>query len=287
MNIVDRVRGLLYSLDIRPGEKTILAAVSGGKDSVAMLHILATLGYDVIPFHILLSEHESHLERAETVKKVSKLLGLEPVIVRLKDYLGFDILEVAELDNSRRVCSDCGIAKRRIMNRYAIEHGIPIIATGHTLEDSLMFFIKNLMSGHIELVPKVKPYREGVPGIMAAKLKPLFYISERETAEYVKRNYLPVAKKRCPFEKTDAKRFALKELMRKFDELYAGGLKGLVKGMIRFIKTYCPQEREEVLNRCKICGGPTSPDREICTFCALKRRLEEKARKNENEKTSK
>ena len=209
MALVDRVRGLLYSLGIRPGDKTILAAVSGGKDSVAMLHALATLGYDVIPFHIQLSDHEAHLERVEVVEKLSRRLGLEPVIVRLKDYLGFDIFEVAELDSQRRVCANCGIAKRWIMNRYAVDHGIPIIATGHTLEDSVMFLIKNLMSGALDLVPKVKPYREGVPGVMAARLKPLFYISEKETAEYVKKNYLPVVTKKCPFEKSDAKRFKL------------------------------------------------------------------------------
>ncbi len=273
--IVDRVKGLLYSLDIRPSSGKILAAVSGGKDSVAMLHILYELGYDVIPFHIKLSDHEAHRERASVVEKLSKLLGLRPVIVELKDYLGFDILEVAELDSQRRVCSDCGIAKRRIMNRYAVENEIPYIATGHTLEDTLLFLTKNLLSGSLDLVPKVKPLRRGVPGIMAAKIKPLFYISERETRKYVEDHFLPVAKLKCPFEKSDDKRFKFKALLREFESLFHGGMKSLAKHAIKFIKS-CSQDEEKVLNRCKLCGGPTTPDREICTFCSLKLRLESK-----------
>ena len=44
-------------------------------------------------------------------------------------------IPVVQQATRRPTCSACGLSKRYLMNRAALEHGYPVVATGHNLDD--------------------------------------------------------------------------------------------------------------------------------------------------------
>jgi tRNA(Ile)-lysidine synthase TilS/MesJ len=52
----------------------------------------------------------------------------------LQGEYGFDI-PTAGTEGPRSICSVCGLSKRYIFDRVALDHGFDVVATGHNLDD--------------------------------------------------------------------------------------------------------------------------------------------------------
>ena len=115
-------------------------AVSGGGDSVALLHLLADWAREGGPdLQVVTVDHalrpESAIE-AEGVAGTCRSLGLEHQILRWQDWNGKGNL----LDAARR-------ARMRLIADWAKENGIGHIALGHTLDDQAETFLMRLGRG--------------------------------------------------------------------------------------------------------------------------------------------
>ncbi len=114
----------------------IIAAVSGGSDSIALL-VLLNMYFDVIVISINHNARpESELE-LESVKKLCELLKVK--FIRFD--LDYDQLKIKNFQNNAR-------SKRyELLTNYANEHQIKFIATGHHLDDLTETFILKIARG--------------------------------------------------------------------------------------------------------------------------------------------
>ena len=237
---------------IRAGER-VLVALSGGKDSVAMLSALKSLSdrfqFEVSSLFINLGLGEYSRLSLEIASRVCEKLGVELHTVSLSDY-GLDLS-----DFSKKVCSVCGNAKRYLMNRFARENGYDVIATGHCSEDILANLFKNLYSGNLQWSEKQLPRIEGFDKVVT-RIRPLYEMGERENMIYVFARELPFVEMECP--KAPYPRW--KEIVYEIEGKIPGFKIGVLRNLAR------RKEREEVeLRHCKICGEVTSS--EVCQFC--------------------
>lgn len=237
---------------IKAGER-VLVALSGGKDSVAMLSVLKSLSskfqFEVSSLFINLGLKEYSRISLEIASRVCEKLEVELHTVNLSDY---DI----DLSNfSGKVCSVCGNAKRYLMNRFARENGYDVIATGHCSEDILANLFKNLYSGNFQWSEKQMPRIEGFDKVVT-RIRPLYEMGERENMIYAFAKGLQFVEMECPKAPNPKWKEIVYEVERKIPGFKISVLRNLARR----------KEKVEVeLKYCRICGEVTSS--EVCLFC--------------------
>lgn len=254
---VEIVRRSVKRYKILRRSERILACVSGGKDSCAMAYALKRLDYKFELFHIDLGIGRYSRECLRSVEELSEFLDVNLNVVRLEDY-GFTIEDV----DRRKVCSACGTAKRYLMNVFARLNGFDVVATAHTCEDIINFFIKNMLSGNVEYISKLKPRIDSFDKLVA-KSKPLFDRTEKENATLVLTLNLPFTSIECPHAPHDVWKEIIYDVeLRK---------KGFKQNFVRSIAKLANFIRLDWnLGHCKICGEVSNS--EVCSFCKLRLR---------------
>ncbi|ADB57821.1 ATP-binding protein [Archaeoglobus profundus] len=261
---VNLVKRSIKRYGILKSSEKILVCVSGGKDSTAMAYALNELDYNIELFHIDLGIGNYSKESLKAVEELAQTLNLNLNVVKLEDY-GFTIDDV----ESKKVCSACGIVKRYIMNRFARERGFDVIATAHTCEDIILFFIKNVLSGNVEYISKLSPRIDGFDKLVA-KAKPLFERTEKENATLVLTLNLPFTPMECPHAPNDI----WKEIIYEIEAKRRGFKQNFVRGIVKLAKSVKAEEWE--VKHCKICGEVSNF--EICSFCKIVERYSRKNR---------
>ncbi|QHQ37216.1 tRNA lysidine(34) synthetase TilS [Algicella marina] len=111
-------------------------AVSGGSDSVALMHLLAASGREIA---VATVDHGLRAEAAEEAKGVAaaaRALGLT-----------CDILEWRGWDGAGNVQDAARAARRRLLGAWAAAQGLAGVALGHTLDDQAETFLMRLARG--------------------------------------------------------------------------------------------------------------------------------------------
>ncbi len=133
----------------REGEVSILAAVSGGRDSVALLHALAQasaqLGFRLAAVHInhRLRAAGRHRHEAQLVENACRALGVPFLYRELSD-------GAVRAEASRARCGPEAAARRlryRELAAAAVESGAAFIATGHHAGDQLETCLQRFLRG--------------------------------------------------------------------------------------------------------------------------------------------
>jgi len=262
-----RVRKYLDKHRIR--NKRIMVAVSGGKDSMVMLHALWQLSekynLKITPFYLDLGIKEYSKPCGKRVKEISETLSLELIEVNLLDFAGFTIDDIAKIE--RKPCRVCGIVKRYIMNKIAFENNFDFVATGHTMIDEAAFVIHNLYSGNIdqffrtyEITPTEKEKK------LVGRIKPLYYLMESETLTYALINRIPYCDLECPYAEGHPIQ-KQKEILLEGEYKFPGFIYNVLRSLNK-IKKKVPLESGVQLKFCKVCGYPTTGD--VCNFCKVK-----------------
>lgn len=176
---------------LEPGDR-VLAAVSGGPDSVCLAHALSRLARRVelriVHFHHGLRGREADLDAA-WARKFGKSLGL-PVSVRRLPVRAFARRE-------RRSLEDAGRALRyRALAREAARTGCNKVATGHQLDDAAETVLLNLLrgtraAGLAGIPPRralLEPSAAGParPGAGVELIRPLLCLTRREVLDYLR-----------------------------------------------------------------------------------------------------
>lgn len=258
---------------ILPRGSTLFVAVSGGKDSVALLHSLwrirGELGIRIVAYHINLGIPTFSEKSEEVVRSLSRDLGIPLVITDLERDFGFTVPEASRA-TGRKPCSVCGIVKRYLQNRVPRELGASAVATGHNADDFAKFALKDLYSGEALWLSKISRILASEDPLLLPKLRPLIHRTGEEILTYVEENDLPYVRERCPLA---PRRDRFLEVVTVAEGIIPGFRKGLVRGAERLSKSLKP--RTPPLVRCSICGEPSSTD--PCSFCRLRMAVERKS----------
>lgn len=190
---------------IAPGDK-IAVGVSGGKDSLVLLYLLA------------------HLRKFHSVS-----FELEAITIDMgfgMDYSGIESL-CRELDvpyhvikteigpiifdhrKEKNPCSMCSKMRRGALNEALLARGMNKLALGHHYDDAVETFVMSLIyEGRISCFqPVTNLDRMGV-----IQIRPMLYLSEKTVDNFSAKMQLPVLENRCPADK-HTKREEIKSLV--------------------------------------------------------------------------
>ena len=169
--VVDVEEHLRTRLDeLAPQADRVLAAVSGGADSVALLRGLLAAGYEVAVAHLDHGLRSESADDARFVTELSARFGLEARIERV------DVAAVARErgwnleDAGRRV-------RYQFLTRSAREVGASVVLTGHTLDDQAETVLMQLLRGAAYLV--------GMAPVSRQVVRPLLDASHEELTSYL------------------------------------------------------------------------------------------------------
>ncbi|KAG1647979.1 tRNA-5-methyluridine(54) 2-sulfurtransferase [Nymphon striatum] len=245
----------------------LLVAVSGGKDSLAIWHILHNLGYDVDGLYIGLGIGDYSEPSGQFAKTFADEHGLNLVVVDITEEYGYDIPNGSRAAK-RAPCSACGMSKRHIFDRVAVEGGYDVLVTGHNLDDEAAVLFGNVLHWQTDYLARqhpVLPERNGLP----RKVKPLVRLDEREMAAYCVITGIDYILDECPMA-VGNKHIRYKDALNEI-ELASPGSKAAF--FHKFLSQGAPffqeaaEELRDGLNPCETCGQPTPND--VCAFCRL------------------
>ncbi|MEG2348330.1 MAG: ATP-binding protein [Clostridia bacterium] len=177
---------------IDEGDK-IAVGLSGGKDSLTLLHTLYYLRkFYPKKFEIMaITIHPgSTTFNTEKLEELCKNLGIEYIVYKS------DIAKVVfEIRKEKNPCSLCANMRRGMLNSIAIENGCNKIALGHTLDDlNETLLMSILLNGKIHTFSPVTYLSRSDVKV----IRPLIYVSEKETRAVAKLKNFPVIGKCCP-----------------------------------------------------------------------------------------
>lgn len=177
---VKKIKDTIERYDMLRGGERVLAAVSGGPDSVAMLMVLADLR-NLLGIEIVVGNIDHGIRGAESerdsrfVKELAKSLDLEFVHEKmdLAKKLG-DKMSVEEKAREKRY----GFLAAR-----ASEKRCDVIATGHTLDDQAETVLMRVVTGTSPFaISGIPPVRDE-SGIKI--IRPLIRVEKSEILEYL------------------------------------------------------------------------------------------------------
>ena len=246
----------------------IMVAVSGGKDSLALWDVLLGLGYDVTGLYLGLGIGEYSDRSHDVAQAFADARGARLQTVDLERDHGYDI-PTAGRRGSRSTCAVCGLSKRYVFNRAALEGGFDVVATGHNLDDEAATLLGNTLrwqTGAIARQSPALPARDG----MVRKVKPLHRLSELETAAYAFLRGIDYVVEECPLVAGNTQ-LRYKEAMNAIEHTSPGTKAQFFLGYLeRGIPLFRSEDRAE-LRPCDECGQPTTG--RFCAFCRARAQI--------------
>ena len=265
--------------DIKKQGKTkanskIAVAVSGGKDSLVALKVI----HDIfstrknIEIHSITVDEgiKGYRDRSiDFVKDYCRDLEIDFHVISFKDLIGTTMDEIAIKSDEIGECSYCGVFRRLCLNEKSKELGIDKLATGHNLDDMAQSILMNFVNGDVKKLARLGPHIKVQPGLIP-RILPLRTIPEKETTLYAILKNINFHNAECPYS-ARALRGSFRDIIDKL-EYNTPGTRHSILNSYDSIKDVLRQKYPPTkLNKCKICGQPTSQD--LCKSCILKQRL--------------
>lgn len=175
----------------------VAVGVSGGKDSLALLTLLADYRrFSPIPFTLTAVTLDPCFDGVETdFSAVAALCERLEVPYELRRTRLADA--VMERAGGKPPCSLCAKMRRGVLHKTARELDCNVVALGHHKDDVGETVLMNLLGGgrFACFSPKTDLDRSGL-----TLIRPLIFAQERDLAAFAARERLPVVRSRCPVD---------------------------------------------------------------------------------------
>jgi uncharacterized protein (TIGR00269 family) len=203
--------------------------------------------------------------------------GLTLHRVDLRDDYDYDIPTASAVTN-RVPCSSCGLSKRHLIDKAALDGGYDVVATGHNLDDEAAVLFGNVLHWHTEYLGRQRPTlaeRIGPSGsgsgrrVFPRKVKPLVRLAERETAAYCVLRGIEYIVEECPMAEGN-RHLRYKEALNAVETASPGAKQAFYFGFLaRAASRFAPDADGDdgELRACGRCGSPTTGG--VCAFCRL------------------
>lgn len=255
-------------IEFLPSGTRIAVATSGGKDSSATLFSLnKILGTrrDVTLTSFTVDEgiegyRDSGLENA---KNLSRELGIEHSVISFAEAYGTTMDNVVKENGNIIPCSKCGPMRRQLMNTESINLDADYVALGINLDDYAQSILMNVARGDVERMARMAPHGTEKDGLVR-RILPLRRIPEKEVVLYAILNGIKFDSSWCPYY-SKAQRNTFREIIETLEERTPGSSFSILNFLDGIRPALLESRAEVTLNRCKICGQPTS--REVCATC--------------------
>ena len=252
----------------------IAVAVSGGKDSLSLLHILSLIEEKYSESELLaitidegISNYMS--EGIEIANESCDNLKIEHNVYSFKELYGYgldDIVKEAEACGELTPCSYCGILRRKALNLAAKDVGASKLVTGHNLDDEIQSMIMSLLRGDINQMSRCRAVLEGNDVNFVKRVKPLCHIPEKEVALYAFFNKIRFQVISCPYLETSM-RSDIRRFINSMENKHSGMKFNIFQTFEKIKANLNGSGLKDDINRCDICHEPTSG--KVCRSCRV------------------
>jgi len=250
-------------------------AVSGGKDSIATLHIMHDIFSkrpDISLYAITVDEGIKGY-RDESIKATinnCKQLSVEHHIITFKDAIGKTMDEIASIHDELGECTYCGVFRRFCLNTKTKELKINKLVTGHNLDDMSQSILMNFINGDMQKLARLGPHKKIQPGLVP-RVMPLRIIPEKEVMLYALLKNIEFHNAECPYSLHASRRY-YRDIIDNL-EYNNPGTRHSILNSYDSIKTLLFEKYPPTkLNKCIQCGEPTSQNK--CKTCLLKEKIQ-------------
>jgi len=175
----------------------IAVGVSGGKDSLSLLRILASrqafcpIKYQLVAVHIDLGNSLSQTKR---LKNYFNRAGYKYTIKKLNLYPKGKS-RISGKSGQDKSCFWCSWNRRKMLFTTAAEYRCNKVALGHHLDDITQTILLNLFFN--AEISAMSPKQELFSGQLTV-IRPLAYVQEKEIIRFAKQENLPYHRYNCP-----------------------------------------------------------------------------------------
>ena len=259
-SIEAKVRASIAKYGMFKFDERIAVAVSGGKDSISLLHVLASMERLHPKASLVAVTVDEGIkgyrdEALEIASANCKKLEVDHHVVSFKELFGLTMDEIVvrtrlKSDSELTPCAYCGVLRRRALNVAARAVGASKIATAHTLDDEVQTILMNIFHGDVSRLAKEKPVTDDV--------HPRF-------VQKVKFQGTP-----CPYA-SEALRNDIRVMVNRMEEKHAGTKFTVFRSMERVRPALYGIAEKDNFEECVECGEPSSGG--LCKVCQMLRQV--------------
>jgi len=218
---------------IEDGDK-VMACVSGGKDSYAMLDILmklrerAPINFDIVAVNL---DQKQPNFPAETLPSYLKSLGIQ---FHIEEQDTYSIVKRV-IPEGKTTCGLCSRLRRGILYRVADELGATKIALGHHRDDILETLMLNMFyAGKLKGMPPKLRSDDGKHIV----IRPLAYVPEKLLERYSQDMNFPIIPCDLCGSQPNLQRQVMKEMLRDWEKKYPGRVENLFRSMHHIVPSH-------------------------------------------------
>ncbi|PYN36613.1 MAG: TIGR00269 family protein [Candidatus Rokuibacteriota bacterium] len=261
----NQVREAVRKYRMLDKDEHVLVAVSGGKDSLALWDVLLDEGYRTTGLYLDLGIFDYSVESRRKCEEFAAGRGVPLIVASVAEEVGGPVPVIKEVTR-RPPCSGCGLSKRYLMNRVALDHGIGVVATGHNLDDEAATLFGSIAHWQTDALARQSPALPSTHAKLVRRVKPLYRLSELETSAYAFLRRIDYIVEECPFAK-GATSIAHKEILNRMEDASPGAKHNFLFGFLEKARAAFERAEAVELRECARCGQVTTGT--ICAFCKL------------------
>ncbi len=263
--IVNQAREVIIDYNLIKPKDKVAVGLSGGKDSVLTLYLLADL-VDELDFELVAVSVDEGIsgyrgEGINVARIIASKLDVELVEGSFKKEFGYTLDEITDLYQS--ACIPCGVFRRYLLNKISNELGADKLATGHNLDDEIQSFLMSFSKADFRRFSKFGPKLDRIHPKLVPRIKPLWKIPEKDVGIWAVMNGIDVHFAECPYSNTSL-RAKVKNYLNQLESERHGTKISILKS---FSKTFNFQKKEIIVGQCKQCGEASSLN--ICKACEM------------------
>ncbi len=279
-SIEAKVRNTITRYQMLRFNDHLAVAVSGGKDSLSLLYILAKIRKYRPKTSLTAVTVDEGIkgyrdEALEIAAKTCKKLEIPLHIVSFKELYDLSLDEIIHKSREKgstelTACAYCGVLRRRAINTGARQVKADKIATAHTLDDETQTFLMNIMRGDVTRLAKQTPVSKEIQPLFVQKIKPFCEIPERESALYAYIKKLDFQDTPCPYA-SEALRNDIRGMLNRVDEKHAGTKFAIFRAMEKLAPALEETTKKDDFKICYGCGEPSTLS--LCKTCEMLRHI--------------
>jgi len=198
---------------LRAGDR-VAVGVSGGKDSLTLLHALVAYKKRApFPYELVAVTLEQGKFKLPVVALEEKIRGLGVDWILREDTATLRLIT----ENVPHGCDVCSRHRRYHLYKIASELRCSVLALGHTADDCAESLLRNILfNGRIASLPPTSQSQKGSVRL----IRPLIYVTEALSREYARtQGFLPIA---CVCSEKESVRREIRELLDVMKSRHAG-----------------------------------------------------------------
>jgi uncharacterized protein (TIGR00269 family) len=279
-SIEEKVRATVAKYQMLNFDDKIAVAVSGGKDSVSLLHVLEKIEKKYSKASIVAITVDEGIKgyRDEALNIASENcdeLGIKHSIISFKELYGFTLDEIVKRlkrkgENGLTPCAYCGVLRRKALNIAARNVKADKLATAHTLDDETQTVLLNIFHGDVLRIAREKPVTDEAHPKLVRRVKPFCEAPEKETALYAYVRKIKFQSTPCPYA-SEALRNDARIMLNRMEEKHPGIKFTVFKSIEKIRPALDEIAKKEGLRECDECGEPTTE--RICKTCQMLKQI--------------